>query len=116
MTYAGNFQNVFFFSKFLDERLLIFENATWVRADSSSDAELIRRYKIAVDLKVQQFEKQIWFLACCNELLIVFEMQFWTRPNLFIKRSFMFGGDERPLGREIEEDLNFQNISWFSET
>ena len=61
-----------FSSKLLDERLLIFENGTWVRADWSSDVELIRRCKTAVDLMVQRFEKLIWFVACCNELFIVF--------------------------------------------
>ena len=117
ITAEGNFQNLIFFSKLLDQRLLIFENGTWVRAEWSSDVELIRRYKIAVDLKVQRFKQQIWFLAFCNELLLVFEMRFWTRPNLFIKYSFKFvGGDKTPLWCEVEEDMIFRKIFWFSET
>ena len=104
-----------FLFKMLDGRLLIFENGTWVRAHWSSDVELLRRCKTAVDWKVQRFENLIWFLACCNELLIVFEMRFSARPNLFIKCSFKFGGDETPLWCEFEEDLSFQKIFWCSE-
>ena len=88
---------MFFFLNLLDERLLIFEISTWVRADWSSEVELFRRIKTPVDLKVQRFEKLIWFLACCNELLIVFKTRFWTHPILFIKCSIKFGGDKTPV-------------------
>ena len=56
-------QNAFFFSKLLDERSLIFENATWIRRDCSIKVKLIRRYQTAVGLKV----KQIRFLVSCND-------------------------------------------------
>ena len=46
---GGILQNVVFFSKLLDERLLFFESGTQVRADWSADVELIRRYKTTVD-------------------------------------------------------------------
>ena len=64
VNYGGvKFSECFFLLKLLDERLLIFENSFWFRADWSSEVELIRRYKTPVDLKVQRFEKLIWFLA-----------------------------------------------------
>ena len=54
VNYGGiKFSDCIFFQTCPDERLLIFENSTWVGADRLSDVELIRRYKTAVDSKVQ---------------------------------------------------------------
>ena len=112
-----DFQNVFFFfPKILDERLLIFENVTWVHRDCSLNVELIRIYKTAFDLKVKTTTKTISVFGFLQRLVIVFEMRFSTCQNLFIKCSFNFGGNETPFSFEFAEERNFQKVCWFSET